>query len=171
MKFEDLIVGNVYYFVEASTQKTKDLNVFRARLTSKSDEPRLNSYDGKYHLAIAFEAEDMPELRFFTTLILKDGEADLSAPLTFLNDSTSPEGRLNFENTFGVLTRNPRMYTIGPGDDIEECLESYGKFLEQSIDAYKKRIEDMHKDLAAKCRTYGKQLDWLLGKYGNASRQ
>lgn len=151
---KELEVGKEYLFIEANPQKSKDLNVVRAILKSCEKGDR-----GWFP---EFETNDELKGEFFFIHELKKTNSPLNEIMVIWVNSNydKPEAKEKLEGIFGTMA-NPIGYIMCDAESIEETINEYATFLNNSLEAYNKKIKDMQEDLKNKTKIYKKQIEWL----------
>lgn len=151
---KELKVGKEYIFIEANPQKSKDLNIVRAILKSCEKGDR-----GWFP---EFETNDELKGEFFFIHELKKTNSPLDEIMVIWVNSNydKPEAKEKLEGIFGTMA-NPIGYVICDTESIEETINEYATFLNNSLEAYNKKIKDMQEDFRNKTKIYKKQIEWL----------
>ena len=151
---KELEVGKEYIFIEATPNKTKDLNVVRAILKSCEKGDR-----GWFP---EFETNDELKGEFFFIHELRKTNSPLNEIMVILVNSNydKPEAKEKLEGIFGAMA-NPIGFIMCDAESIDETIQEYTEFLTKSLEAYHKKIKDMQEDLMNKTRIYTEQIKWL----------
>ena len=152
---KDLIVGKEYIFIEANPQKSKNLNIVRAILTSCDRNEKRGWFP-------AFETNDSLKGEFFFIQeIMKENEPLNSILFIWVNSNyDKPEAKKKLEELFGTM-RNPIGYIVCDAESVEETIKQYSDFLNDSIIKYQNKINEMIEDLNNKKIIYPQQIEWL----------
>ena len=132
---KELEVGKEYIFIEATPNKTKDLNVVRAILKSCEKGDR-----GWFP---EFETNDELKGEFFFIHELRKTNSPLNEIMVILVNSNydKPEAKEKLEGIFGAMA-NPIGFIMCDAESIDETIQEYTEFLTKSLEAYHKKIKE-----------------------------
>ena len=150
---KELEVGKEYIFIEANPQKSKDLNVVRATLKENKEHEK-----GWYPVFI--EKETQGEIFIIFNHEEASKKLDTLLVIHVNSNYDKPEVNEPLEKLFGTWAK-PIGYNICDAESIEETINEYATFLNNSLEAYNKKIQDMQEDFKNKTKIYKKQIEWL----------
>lgn len=150
---KELEVGKEYIFIEVTPNKTKDLNIVKATLKENEECER-----GWFPVFI--EKETQGEI--FIMFNHEEASKKLDTLLIIHVDSNydKPEVNEPLEKLFGTWMK-PIGYIICDTESIEETIKEYETFLNNSLEAYSKKIQETTEDFKNKAKIYKKQIEWL----------
>jgi len=160
---EDIVLesGKTYTLIETSFEKDSELCIIKLTLQGIAD----RTIYGKKHQILSFTMNDHPDIMVWTTLV-EGGPTLLEQPLVFQPSNynvLSENEKAFFRTTFGTVYKpcKPTGYMICKDGDIAECLSRYKEFLENSIIAFKDKIEKMQIECEKRETLYKRQIKWL----------